>query len=223
MKIYISNYRHHWISPYKILEKICFWVKDKDVFYNLEDKPDHPWEKWVDRVEYISKGLQWFLNKVHPRVEYVKIDRWDTWNMDGTLGLIILPMLKQLNKTKHGAPYVDDEDVPEELKSTSAPPKENEYDTDANHFKRWDWVLNEMIFAFEHLNDDTWKEQYHSGKMDKKTVACEWDENGKPTMYQWLDGPNHTYKYDYDGISAVEKRMDNGFRLFGKYYRNLWD
>ncbi len=44
--------------------------------------------------------------------------------MDYTLSHIVVPMLKQLKETKHGAPFVDDEDVPEELKSTSAPPKE---------------------------------------------------------------------------------------------------
>jgi hypothetical protein len=37
--------------------------------------------------------------------------------------------VETIKKDKHGAPFVDDEDVPEELKSTSAPPKENEYDT----------------------------------------------------------------------------------------------
>jgi hypothetical protein len=41
MKIWISNYRNHWISPYTILTKICFWEKDIDHIYNLNDKPDN--------------------------------------------------------------------------------------------------------------------------------------------------------------------------------------
>jgi hypothetical protein len=143
--------------------------------------------------------------------------------MDGTLGQIVLPMLKQLKKDKHGAPFVDDIDVPEELRSTSAPPKESEYDTDANHFARWDWVMNEMIFAFECKSDDTWQERFRLGEHDMKTVACAWDENGKPTMYEWVEGPNNTYKCDYDGMKVVQERITNGFRLFGKYYEGLWD
>ena len=79
----------------------------------------------------------------------VHIDKYDTWSMDHTLAPIILPMLLQLKETKNGAPLVDDEDVPEELKSTSAPTKENDWDTDDNWFKRWDWVLDEMIYAFD--------------------------------------------------------------------------
>jgi hypothetical protein len=218
MKVYINNYRYHWISPYTILEKVLFW-KDWD---NIEY--DEPWvEKWSDRLNPICKALQKFLDFVHPKINYVKIDHWDTWSMDSTLADIILPMLKQLKKDKHGAPYVDDADVPEELKSTSAPPKENEWDTDANHFKRWDWVMDEMIFAFECKNDDSWQDAYRSGVIDFKMVPADWDENGKPTVYQTIDGPNNTYKCDYEAMALVEKRIDNGFRLFGRYYQGLWD
>ena len=223
MKVYKSGYRNHWVSPYTILKMVCFWEKDDDVFYNHEDIPGHKYDKWINFLDPFCKAWSKFLDFVHPQINYVKIDRYDTWSMDSTLADIILPMLKQLQKDKHGAPFVDDEDVPEELKSTSAPPKENEYDTDANHFKRWDYVLDEMIFAFECKVDDSWEEKFSSGEIDHKTVACNWDENGKATMYQMVDGPNHTYKLDMDGMQEVQKRITNGYRLFGKYYEGLWD
>ena len=40
----------------------------------------------------------------------IQIDKWDTWNADGTLAMIIYPMLVQLRDTKHGVPseLVDD-------------------------------------------------------------------------------------------------------------------
>jgi hypothetical protein len=166
-----------------------------------------------------------FLDFVHPQVNYVKIDRYDTWSMDHTLADIILPMLQQLKNSKHGAPNVDDRDVPKGLglRSTEAPPKENEWDTDGNWFKRWDWVLSEMIFAFEHKVDDSWQDAFSSGVIDWKSEACDWYENGKPKMFKMVDGPNHTYKCDYEGMRRVEKRIQNGFVLFGKYYQNLWD
>jgi hypothetical protein len=233
MKVYISKYRNHWISPYTIIDYMFFWTdwskcsRDRRILSIDESKNyvEHPeWvERWSDRLVPISQAIQWVLNLVHPKIDYVKIDYWDTWSMDHTLGMIALPMLKQIQKTKHGAPFVDDEDVPEELKSTSAPPKENEWDTDDNHFKRWDWVLDEMIFAFEHSLDDSWEDSYRSGTIDHKTIPCEWDENGKATMYKMVDGPNHTYKYDHEGAMVVQKRISNGFRLFGKYYQGLWD
>jgi hypothetical protein len=145
--------------------------------------------------------------------------------MDHTLGAIALPMLKQLQATKHGAPLVADEDVPEGLglRSTEAEPKENEWDTDSNHFARWDWVMGEMIFAFECRVDDSWQDAFRSGEIDWKTEACAWDDAGKATLYRSVDGPNHTYQCDYEGMKKVEDRIQNGFALFGKYYQNLWD
>ena len=215
MKIYLSKYRSHWLSPYTILEKVYFW---REIDYD---------EPLIDKLSIILSqicvGIQKFLDFVHPRIEYVKIDRYDTWNMDSTLSLIILPMLKQLQETKHGGPLVDDTDVPEELKSTSASPKENEWDTDDNHFKRWDYVLSEMIFAFQKLNDDSWENEFSSGNFDMKNVPCKWDENGKVTLYSFEHGPNHTFKTDYDAIKVINDRIANGLQLFGKYYRGLWD
>jgi hypothetical protein len=219
MKIYFSKYRNHWVSPYTILEKVFFWRK---IDY---DEPII--EKWAERLNPLSVALRKFLDFVHPDIKYVKIDRYDTWNMDTTLGMIALPMLKQLQADKHGSPFVDDEDVPEELKSTSAPAKQNEYDTDDNHFKRWDYALGEMIFAFEHKLDREWENAYRSGEHDMLWVPVDQHGNevpkGEHKYYQMKKGPNDTYVCDYDGIQEVEKRIQNGFRLFGKYYQGLWD
>jgi len=122
----------------------------------------------------------------------IKIDRYDTWSMDYTLAHIIHPMLVQLKETQHGAPWIEDEDVPEHLRSTAAPPKENEWDTDELFFDRWEWVLDEMIWAFDHKKNDEWKDEYYENK-------------------------------NYDELWKVEDRMRNAFRLFGKYFENLWD
>jgi hypothetical protein len=219
MKIYFTNYRNHWLSPYTILEKVIFW---REIDY------DEPMiEKWSDRLLPFCQAWQKFLDFVHPEIKFVKIDRYDTWNMDSTLGLIILPMLKQLKNDKHGSPSVDDEDVPEELKSTSAPAKENEWDTDENWFKRWDWVIDEMIFAFEHKLNRDWEDAYRKGEHDMQWVPVDKDGNEVPKadakFFQMKRGPNDTYECDYDGMQLVENRIANGFRLFGKYYQGLWD
>jgi hypothetical protein len=83
--------------------------------------------------------------------EEIIIHSWDTWNMDYTLAKIILPMLKQLKATKHGSPNVDNEDVPINLRATEEDVLKYKKigDTDKDFFKRWDWVLDEMIYAFD--------------------------------------------------------------------------
>ena len=240
MKVYISGYRDHWISPYTMLDYMFFWTdwskcaRDKTVIRSLEEERNHKYverpdwcEKWSDRLAPISRGIMWVLDLVHPAINYVKIDRYDTWSMDHTLSPIILPMLKQLKEKKHGAPFVDDEDVPEELKSTSAPAKENHWDTDANHFARWDWAMSEMIFAFECKVDDSWQDAFREGEHDIVWTPVDREGNEVPKgehKYFHMDkGPKDTYKCDYEGMKVVETRIQNGFRLFGKYYQGLWD
>jgi hypothetical protein len=198
----LSKYRYHWISPYTVLEKVFFW---REIDY---DEPII--DKWSDRLTPICQGIQKVLDFIHPKINYVKIDRWDTWSMDYTLSHITVPMLKQLKETKHGAPFTDDEDAPEELKSTSAPPKENDWDTDENHFKRWDWILSEMIWAFEQNLDDKSEEKFFD--------HAEWDEKEKD-----FNKNLHKIKIDQVGLKAHQDRKANGFRLFGKYYQGLWD
>ena len=90
MKVYLSKYRHHWLSPYTILDKIYFW---REIDY------DEPWVKFVNKVlEPAMTVIMNVMNVIHPKIDYVKIDRWDTWSMDHTLALIIVPMLKQIGR-----------------------------------------------------------------------------------------------------------------------------
>lgn len=229
MKVYIGPYKN-WIGPYQIADKLFFfldedkrwrigcWFANQDPDDLSKDSPDN----------WLTKLCQWVESKRKRRV-YIKLDKWDTWNMDGTLSMIVLPMLKQLHATKHGAPNVDDEDVPEELKSTSAPNVEQPWDIDNNHFKRWDWVMDELIWTFEQLHpENDWEQQYYTGEVDLKSVKSDKTypnpETGveEPT-YQIVHGPKHTQKFDSDGYDKHEQRIANGLRLFGKYYRALWD
>jgi hypothetical protein len=165
-------------------------------------------ESIEDVMQRVYDVFNWIWFDRRTQQIKVRIDKWDTWSMDHTLASIILPMLKQLRETTHGAPNVDDVDVPKELKSTSAKPKENDWDTDSNHFKRWDWVLDEMIWAFEQKNRDSWEEDYYGPYIE--------GDDGKLMSghFAWVDD---------EGRLKHQERMTNGFRLFGKYYENLWD
>ena len=120
----------------------------------------------------------------------IVIHSWDTWSMDHTLALIILPMLKQLKATTHGAPAVEFQDVPEELHPVNPEEDSQNGETDGNYFKRWDYVLDEMIYAFD----------------------C---KANKDETYMRFD--------DLEEMKREQSRISNGFRLFGKYYENLWD
>jgi len=202
MKVYKSGYRNPWLSPYTILERVFFW---REIDY---DEPVIA--RWANRLDPICQALMAVRRFIYPQINYVKIDRYDTWSMDHTLADIILPMLKQLKATKHGAPHTDDEDVPEYLRSHMAQPREHEWDIDDLHFMRWDWILAEIIWAFEQKVDDDAEGQFFDHSEVDRSLP--WD----PESYKKT-------KYDQEGHDAWQKRKANGFRLFGKYYENLWD
>lgn len=209
MKVYIGPYKD-WIGPYQLVD----WLK---YFGVSEDTRD----KIIDRViKVIPYKVFAFFNR--DRKVKVRIDDYDTWSMDHTLAFIIAPMLKQLKDTTHGAPHVDDEDVPENLRSTNAKPKEYDYDMDEFHFARWNYVLDEMIFSFSSYNEE-WEDQFYSGKSDWKFIPKNETENPEKQIFEMTEGVNHTLKVDMEGREAYQKRIDNGIRLFGKYYSSLWD
>lgn len=248
MKINIGPYKN-WFGPYQLAEKLCFWVKrEQKNFESKHPKWVHNFGEWLaygsiqpddethwsDRDErpktVLYKLLIWIDSKRQRKVK-IKIDKWDTWNADRTLALITLPMLKQLKATKHGYHIVDVEDVPKDYQFI----EREDYDAQMDLFDvpranteptmdelRWEWVLDEMIFAFEHLVDDTWESKFTSGNFDVKWVKDDTTYEGQ-SLYRMENGPNHTYKVDTEGLRAVNDRIDRGLKLFGKYYRGLWD
>lgn len=216
MKVIINSY-NNWFGPYQLAELLCWWVKKVPDSDGILDKPQwvHNFGQWLaERKDgsntVLHKFLLWIDSKKTRRT-YVRIDRWDTWSMDHTLASIIVPMLKQLKATKHGAPQVNDNDVPEHLQSTAAPAKENDWDIDDNHFKRWDWVLDEMIWAFEQKIDDSSDDQFYAHPTEDEKRGKSFEEQLK------------LIKIDRKGLDLWQERKSNGFRLFGKYYEALWD
>ena len=110
---------------------------------HMERKYGFHWPGQSTRFDNLVEGIESSIQSVYNianwiwfdrRTQRVKvhIDQWDTWSMDHTLASVVLPMLKQLQETKHGSPCTDDEDVPEELRSTNADPKENDLTSSAS-------------------------------------------------------------------------------------------
>lgn len=138
------------------------------------------------------------------RKEEVHIHDYDTWSMDHTLALIALPMLKQLKETKHGVPYIDYEDMPEHLQyiQRAYDPRAIYDMIDQSQQPEWD-DLNEMEF--------------------QRQIKC-WDWMMDEMIWA-MDQIANEDKVDPDTWYSKEfnDRMSNALKLFGKYYRSLWD
>lgn len=142
MYVKIGPYINYW-GPYQ-LANIFF----KGLLGEKRSEKIGDWlaETWVgDFCE--------FIYKMRKRKVIVKLDHYDTWNMDHTLSLIILPMLMQLRDQAHGAPDVDDDDVPDNLKKVNSTPSLDDSGLDENYFRRWNCVLDQMIVSFKYLAD----------------------------------------------------------------------
>jgi hypothetical protein len=230
MKVYIGPYKS-WIGPYQIAEKLMFWAdKYDDSVHRLGD--------WLDKVPGLSRFCLW-IEGLRKQTIYIKIDKWDTWSMDHTLAMIVLPMLKQLQATKHGSPLVDLEDVPEHLRIVGhedwSSQRQLQFDDQEQYEKdswemthrRWEWVLNEMIFAFECKLNEDWDEEFWSGEWGESKFEETGEEhfnsltNKMEKLYTMHNTGNRTC--DWEARQKVQDRINNGFRLFGKYYEGLWD
>lgn len=123
----------------------------------------------------------------------IHIDEWDTWNLDHTLALIIVPCLKQLRDTNHGHPS----DLTEE---------------------EWINIQNKMIWAFEQILDNDNEDQFFSGKAD-----IYFEEIPGTDLSELKRGPKDTFKLDYEGLARHREMIQEGLDLFAKYFRDLWD
>lgn len=210
MKVAIGEYLTWW-GPYQIADLLQKVGVSEDRCYRIGQYLANTW---------VGTFCQWVHDKRKRKVK-VHIDRYDVWNMANTLALVILPMLLELDRQRSGYPLVDDEDAPEMTRSTAAPPIDEYGNWDDNANKRWDWVMSEMIWTFRQLQPDCdWESLYHSGNIDHIWVK---DEETPPNCSRLEHGPNHTHSFDMEGYKKHNDRIQNGLRLFGKYYQSLWD
>jgi len=207
MKAYIGPYKKWW-STYEIASLIPFTSDEQQ-----EKIGNFLYKTWLTNI------CNWINKLSGERKIKIRIDKYDTWSMDNTLAMIILPMLKQLKKTKQGSALVDDEDLPVYMRHTfSNGPDDCETDDRWVHYK-WEWVLNEIIWAFENELDDSWEDQFVHGEPKYEFNNNFW----KDTEYSQMIQTNPDYWVDREAIKEYDARIKNGFRLFGKYYRGLWD
>ena len=213
MKVKLGPYIN-WIGPYQLADMIFFWVEkypdDEAVFERWDYKLHDRFGDWLAST-WVADFCEW-VQKKRKGTERVHIDNYDVWSMDHTLALIVHPMLVKLKSQKHGYGWIDDADVPRNLRSTAKGARDgltNEYDWDNNAERRYEWMLDELIWTFAQLaSDDDTGQFYDHSAMD---------------LTADINTQMNQLKVDQKGLEAHEKRIANGLRLFGKYFRSLWD
>lgn len=181
MHVSIGPYKN-WIGPYQLADLLQKVGVSKDRCHSIGEWLADTW--LLEVCEFIDKRRR-------RRIE-VQIDDYDTWSLDHSLALVILPGLKKLKALKRGCPVTDKEDAPH------IPDEEDSDDPFIWNDARWDWILDELIWTFTLILDEDWDTE----------IFKRHNDNWTPEALAERD--------------LIAARRDNGLRLFGKYYLSLW-
>lgn len=187
-----------------------------------------------DRQDKIANSIpETPFNKLHKFRQWlnrdkIRIDKWDTWSMDYTLAPIIIPLLKQLKESKHGIPidFVHQLDKQfwsgvEQEQLELFPETIDVYENES--VRQWNMCLDHMIWSFEQLvrdgEGDAYWEPYWVD-MKPEEIADEMKNSTIPEMF----GGEKVYKKIHNEMYELyNNQVQEGFELFGKHFRSLWD
>jgi hypothetical protein len=194
MFVYFGPYRRYY-GVYTLVDPLRFLGVGEDRRQSIA--------VWLEKT-WVAKTLRYFSEHRKDRLSFVRISRQDIWSMDDTLAKIILPMLKKLKEIQIAAPEVFESDVPSEVWSAIRTQDKTIEEIDVEQLNieekaletmtyRWNWVMSEMIWAFEQLNTD-WESEFYQDN-----------------------------EFKFEEYKKKKVRIERGLQLFGKYYLHLWD
>jgi len=194
MKVYIGPYGYRYISAFRIQD----WIMEKkyttEKWWNLEPEQMDRFDLAVEKfVGVIQYLLDKTINKITNRDRKIKI-RIDKYDTWSMDHTLALIVHPMLVQ----------------LRDTNhgffCPDKEDVphiglgEETDFGHSdtlaeERYKWVMDELVWTFEQLKNDNDYDLFYT------------EDKG----------------WDREAMNAHNDRIKNGLRLFGKYYRTLWD
>lgn len=192
------------------------------------DEEEYTWyDKIVmgifDKIGQFVLPLNRWSNDRQRKVN-IHIDDYDIWSADNTIALIMVPLLKKLKTEYLGYPsQIDCIDIPADMQIT--PEEVGSEEVFNKKQAQWDYILGEMIWAFEqHVNDDNDEQFYHNIDQLELIPTPVDDIKGytQIEINEQKDPNKPPYRCDREGLEQHHRRIKNGLYLFAKYYNNLW-
>lgn len=195
MKVYIGPYRD-WFGPYQIADAIFFWVDRRGVF---ADEPAI-YNRWDYRAaDKLGDWLSttWVKDLCEWvdkfRTRKVKV-RIDPYDTWSMDHTLALIIHPMLVQLKQKNHGYFSSD-PEDAPHIGQE-EGTDFTNDSKAVDRYNWIMDEMIWTFDQLKND----------------------NDYDLFYN-----QETKEWDFEAHNAYNERIQNGLRLFGRYYRALWD
>lgn len=160
------------------------------------------------KLRMAIKNLKWRIQRF--KRGYADIDVWD---MDCWFMNIIPKMLKQLRDTTHGAPMLLDEGA-----------------TDENRFRIWNGILNKMIYLAKEMNEETcsykneYEEEFFKYIESENLFSDESSRLPLEIRHELKNRISEKYCEQEKTIARYREICKNRFfKLFSKYFYDLWD
>jgi hypothetical protein len=195
MKVNIGPYTS-WIGPYQIVEKIFFWVNRRGIF---ADEPAI-YNRWDYRAcdklgDWLSNTwVNDFCNWIDSKKQRKVKIHIDSYDTWSMDHTLALIIHPMLMQLKNTNHGYFSSD-PEDVPHIGQD-EGTDFTNDSKAIDRYNWIMDELIWTFDQLanHDDTLS--FYDLEKDM---------------------------YDMEGSRKYNDRIANGLRLFGKYYRGLWD
>jgi len=195
MKVHIGPYTG-WIGPYQIADAIFFWVDRRGIFV---EEPEI-YKRWDYRAadkfgEWLSNTwVNDFCNWIDSKKKRKVVVRIDPYDTWSMDNTLALIIHPMLLQLKATNHGYFSSD-PEDAPSIGKGDETDYGHSDTLALDRYNHIMDEMIWTFAQLIDEDAEFQFY----DEKTG------------------------WDLEASRAYQDRIKNGLRLFGKYYRGLWD
>jgi hypothetical protein len=195
MRVKIGPYRDYF-GPYQIADKVFFWVRN----YRFDDPLDITQEPWDYKAR--EKFGDWlaetwvsgFCNWLD-KFKKRKVEvHIDPYDTWSMDHTLALIIHPMLVQLKKMNHGYFSSD-PEDAPQIGKGEETDYGGNDTLALDRYNWIMDEMIWTFAQLVDIDGDLQFYNEKTG----------------------------YDLEASGAYQDRIKNGLRLFGKYYRGLWD
>jgi hypothetical protein len=198
MKVNIGSY-HDYFGPYQIAEKVFFWINHREVLLGLDETLEHRWDvKACEKFGDWLSNRAWFvkfLNWIDSKKQRKIQVRIDPWDTWSMDHTLALIIHPMLVQLKQMNHGYFSSDA-EDAPSIGKGDETDYGGNDTRALDRYNWIMDEMIWTFDTLKTDRDHELFYN------------EETGE---------------YNFEGQKEHDERIRNGLRLFGKYFRALWD
>jgi len=198
MKVNIGSY-HDYFGPYQISEKVFFWINHREVLLGLDETLEHRWDvKACEKFGDWMSDRAWFvkfLNWIDSKKQRKIQVRIHPWDTWSMDHTLALIIHPMLVQLKAANHGYFSSD-PEDAPQIGKGEVTDYGGNDTLALDRYNWIMDEMIWTFDTLKTDRDHELFFN------------EETGE---------------YNFEGQKEHDERIQNGLRLFGKYFRALWD